>query len=101
MQVAHGEGKFYCNNEQLSNIEKNNLVVLRYSHNGRSTNQYPENPNGALNAIAGICDPSGHIFGLMPHPERFVEKYHYPNWRHEEVSPQGLLIFERAINYFL
>lgn len=100
-QVAHGEGKFFADPQTLKMIEQQGLVVLRYTdENGKPTQKYPENPNGALNAIAGICDPTGKILGLMPHPERFVKIEQHPNWRRlPDLKPQGLPIFENMINY--
>lgn len=100
-QVAHGEGKFFAPKNIIEKIEKQNLVVFRYAdENGEPTQKYPDNPNGALNAIAGICDPSGKILGLMPHPERFVRIEQHPNWRRmPDLKPQGLPIFENMINY--
>lgn len=100
-QVAHGEGKFFTNNKTIRTIEQSNLVVFRYcDENGNPTQKYPENPNGSLNAIAGVCDPTGRILGLMPHPERFVQKEQYPNWRRTKIGkPHGLPIFESMIQY--
>lgn len=67
---------------------------------GRPTQKYPENPNGAINAIAGVCDKSGRILGLMPHPERFVTKTQHPNWRRLlNLEPQGLQIFQKMVEY--
>ena len=102
LQVAHGEGKFFAYKDTLTQLEQMNLAVLRYTHQGKATAQYPDNPNGSAHAIAGICDPTGRIFGLMPHPERYVERYHHPEWRtnNTPAQPQGLGIFEQAINYF-
>jgi len=100
-QVAHGEGKFYAEPNQLERIESNNQVVFRYCDAlGNPTQQYPQNPNGSLNAIAGITDPSGQILGLMPHPERSVVKTQYENWRRMgNFKPQGLEVFERMVSY--
>ncbi|MEK7451025.1 MAG: phosphoribosylformylglycinamidine synthase I [Patescibacteria group bacterium] len=100
-QVAHGEGKFFADKENIRKIEKENLVTFRYvDQNGKPTQKYPENPNGAINAIAGICDPTGRILGLMPHPERFVRVEQHPNWRRPDAKkPQGLPIFQNMINY--
>ena len=100
-QVAHGEGKFFANNKTLKTIEQSGLVVFRYiDKKGKPTKNYPENPNGSLNAIAGICDPTGRIIGLMPHPERFIFKEHYPNWRRQKIDrPQRLSIFKSMISY--
>lgn len=99
-QVAHGEGKFFTDPQALKIIEKQRLVVFRYADSkGNPTQKYPDNPNGALNSIAGVCDPTGRILGLMPHPERFVKKEHHPNWRRLNIEPQGFPIFENMINY--
>lgn len=100
-QVAHGEGKFFAKSEQLQRIEDHNLVVFRYCDAlGNPTQEYPSNPNGSLNAIAGICDSTGRILGLMPHPERFVRKTQHPNWRRMgNFKPEGLRIFEKMVNY--
>lgn len=94
LQIAHGEGRFETANEIiLRQIELQKLAVMRY---------YGCNPNGSLSNVAGICDPTGRIFGLMPHPERFVELTQHPKWRRfsRGARPHGLKIFENAVNYF-
>lgn len=100
-QVAHGEGKFYAPPKALEQIEGENLVVFRYCDPLENpTQEYPLNPNGSMNAIAGICDHSGRILGLMPHPERFVEKTQHPNWRRSpDLEPQGLPLFQKMVAY--
>jgi len=97
--VNHGEGKFFANNKTIETIEQSNLVVFRYiDEDGKPTQKYPQNPNGSLNAIAGISDPTGLVFGIMPHPEKFVDVTQYPNWRREKITkPHGLFIFENII----
>lgn len=99
--VNHGEGRFFAQPEVTKKIEKENLVVFRYvDQTGQPTQQYPENPNGSLNAIAGISDPSGRVLGLMPHPEKFVDITQYPNWRREKITkPHGAFIFEDMIQF--
>lgn len=102
IQVAHGEGKFYTDPATLQEIENRGQVVFRYAGaDGRPTVLYPANPNGSLNAIAGICDSTGRILGLMPHPERYVERTQHPNWRRmpADTVPHGLAIFKNAVNY--
>ena len=100
LPVAHGEGKFFVRAMDLERMEADGLVALRYAEYGKATMQYPANPNGSLNSIAGVCDRTGRIFGLMPHPERFVEQHQYPNWRRTKIAkPHGLAIFENAIKY--
>lgn len=101
LPVAHAEGKFMADEETLNCIEKNCQVVFRYvDQNGKPTG-YPGNPNGSLNDIAGICDRSGRIFGLMPHPERYVARYNHPRWTREELLEEGdgLAIFRNAVEY--
>lgn len=101
-QVAHGEGKLFSDKKTIDRLEKEKLVVFRYvDKNGNRTQEYPSNPNGSLNAIAGICDPSGRILGIMPHPERFVKIEQHPNWRREKLVPQGLPIFQSAVKYIV
>lgn len=100
--VNHGEGKFYTEQETLEKIKSKNLVVFQYSDlNGQPTQNYPDNPNGSLEAIAGICDPTGRILGLMPHPEKFVEITQHPNWRRFEKSrkPDGAAFFQNMIKF--
>ncbi|HAP93220.1 MAG TPA: phosphoribosylformylglycinamidine synthase I [Desulfotomaculum sp.] len=101
LQVAHGEGRFYTSPDTLKSIEDGGHVVVRYADSkGESARDYPLNPNGSLNAIAGICDPTGRIFGLMPHPERFVEDAQNPNWRRGgQGEPHGLAVFRNAVRY--
>lgn len=99
-QVAHGEGRFFTDEATLGDIEKRGLVAFRYVDvEGRPTQDYPENPNGSLHAIAGVTDPSGRIMGLMPHPERNVLPHHHPNWRRlTGHTPAGRFIFENAVS---
>ncbi|RPF49865.1 phosphoribosylformylglycinamidine synthase [Thermodesulfitimonas autotrophica] len=98
-QAAHGEGKFFTDPATLNKIERQGLVVFRYvDAAGRPTQQYPDNPNGSLGAIAGITDPTGRIMGLMPHPERNILPHHHPNWRRLRSSyPDGRFVFENAV----
>ena len=98
--VNHGEGNFFALPKDLSKIEKENLVFCRYvDASDKPTQHYPENPNGSLNAIAGITDPTGHILGMMPHPEKIVELTQHPNWRRGNVQAKGGLIFESMIKF--
>jgi len=101
--VSHGEGKFIADEKVLDKIEDENKVVFRYvDKRGRATQEYPENCNGALRAIAGICDESGKIMGLMPHPECYVNETQHPNWTFlsKGKEPDALPIFQNAVNYF-
>ncbi len=104
LPVAHGEGKFVTKNAQtLKKIEQKKIIALRYCHpGGMVATDYPANPNGSLNSIAGISNAAGTIFGLMPHPERFVKFSQHPNWtryRPGRKIAEGLPIFQNAVAY--
>ncbi len=101
LPVAHAEGRFTAPADVLEELESKNQVVFRYV---KST--YPDNPNGSDADIAGICDPTGRIFGLMPHPERFLMKWNHPHWTRLTETPEnasekgeGLAIFKNAVDY--
>ena len=113
LPVRHGEGKFYAEESVIRDLEEKNQVVVRYADSeGNSANgSYPENPNGSMNDIAGICDSTGRVFGLMPHPEAYNHWTNHPNWtqfkeryrRGGEPYPQegyGIQIFRNAVEYF-
>jgi phosphoribosylformylglycinamidine synthase I len=90
--INHGEGKFVAPPEILRRLEENDQVVFKYL----------DNPNGSLNGIAGICNEQGNVFGLMPHPEKYVSKYTHPYWTREKSLPEegdGLAIFRNAVEY--
>ncbi|TLN23347.1 phosphoribosylformylglycinamidine synthase subunit PurQ, partial [bacterium] len=101
--VRHGEGKFVPGSEKiLDEITAKSLVPLRYiSSGGEPTQEYPFNPNGSIGAIAGLCDPTGRLFGLMPHPEAFVHRTQHPRWTREELPEegQGLALYKNAAKY--
>lgn len=99
--VNHGEGKLIANTETIRKIENSGLVTFRYvDQTGHMTQKYPANPNGSTNAIAGITDPAGLVFGMMPHPEKFVDITQYPNWRRETIiKPHGLQLFENIVEF--
>ncbi len=102
LPVAHAEGKFVGDEEVIKSIENNNQVAVRYVDSTGNKAGYPFNPNGAVNDIAGITDKTGRVFGLMPHPERFMFKEQSPEWLADdkEIFPFGKKIFENAVNYF-
>jgi phosphoribosylformylglycinamidine synthase len=82
LPIRHGEGKFYAADEAMSRLVAQQQVVLQYATPAGEPAQgrYPHNPNGSVNDIAGICDPTGRIFGLMPHPEAFNHWTNHPDW---------------------
>ncbi|MDL2274619.1 phosphoribosylformylglycinamidine synthase subunit PurQ [Desulfosarcina sp. OttesenSCG-928-G10] len=114
LPVRHGEGKFYTDAATLETLMAGNQIALRYalSDGTPADGRFPFNPNGSLMDIAGICDPTGRVFGLMPHPEACHHFTHHPDWarrwdqtrRQNEVlettTGQGLRLFENAVGYF-
>ena len=101
LPVAHGEGKFLTADEStLARLQASGQVVMRYvDAQDEPTESYPANPNGSQGAVAGLRDPTGRVFGLMPHPERFVDPLHHPRWtrRGSETGADGLRIFRNAV----
>ena len=105
LPVRHGEGKFYVGDRALlEKLARDGQFALRYSMpDGSRPAAYPANPNGSEEDIAGVCDPSGRIFGLMPHPEAFVHRYQHPRWTRgngDGEEGRGLRIFSNAVEYF-
>jgi len=99
LPVAHGEGKFILPDKKiLKRLKDNRQVVFQYSNAQGKPSGYPDNPNGALENIAGICDKTGRILGLMPHPERNISLRQHPSWKNNEAGI-GLKIFKNGINY--
>ncbi len=108
LPIRHGEGKFYAHDSNvLKKIEDLNCVACRYSdpQSGAPSMDYPHNPNGSQNAIAGICDPSGRIFGMMPHPEAYLFPENHPNWDMQKLQGElpdhglGALLFKNAVDH--
>lgn len=114
LPIRHGEGKFVADDEVLRTLLTQQQVVVRYASPDGSPAQgvFPANPNGSLDDIAGICDPTGRIFGLMPHPEAFNHWTNHPTWtrqrelikrgaaqRPDGITP-GVQVFKNAVNYF-
>lgn len=103
LPVRHGEGRFVTNTpETLQQLEDGHLTVMKYADRDlHPTMDFPENPNGSQNAIAGICDPTGRLFGLMPHPEAYVHRTHHPRWTREPLAEEGmgLLLYRNAVGF--
>jgi phosphoribosylformylglycinamidine synthase len=101
--VAHAEGKFAVkDNSLLNELIRNKQIVFRYIHPDGQDVVYPQNPNGSIDNIAGICDPSGRILGMMPHPERYMHPLNHPQWTRIGLNKpaDGIGIFKNAIEYF-
>jgi len=106
--VRHGEGRFVMlDDSSLEELESNQQVAVYYVDpaTGEPSNRFPLNPNGSTNAIAGICDPTGRIFGLMPHPEAYLSPYNHPDWGRQKINGSlpreglGKLIFQNAVDF--
>jgi phosphoribosylformylglycinamidine synthase subunit PurQ / glutaminase len=104
LPVRHGEGKIVGQDQGLiAALVEDHQATLRYapSSGDQPTMEYPSNPNGSQLAIAGLCDPTGRVFGMMPHPECFVHRTHHPRWTREDLPEEGdgLAIFKNAASY--
>ena len=117
--IAHAEGRFLARDaDTLHELEQNGQLVLKYAEpidpEGRSDTSrlvrhheatakvpYPYNPNGAQLDVAGLCDDTGRVLGLMPHPERHIDPTNHPRWtRRQADRGEGLAVFENAVRYF-
>jgi phosphoribosylformylglycinamidine synthase subunit PurQ / glutaminase len=113
LPVRHGEGKFVAPEPVLNKLMTDNHVVMRYADATfhPAGGKFPENPNGSLYDIAGICDASGRIFGLMPHPEAFLHPVNHPDFtraKHKAIRSKktmdmgetpGVRMFRNGITY--
>ncbi len=119
LPIAHGEGNFVCSQDWiLKGLIQSGQAVLRYSYGPdcsphaprgeivtrsvTSTLPFPINPNGSQSDIAGVCDPTGRVLGLMPHPERHVLPTQHPQWTRLGLAPEGdgLRLFRNAVEFF-
>jgi phosphoribosylformylglycinamidine synthase subunit PurQ / glutaminase len=128
LPVAHGEGRFFVRDDRvLSNLQQRSQLPLRYvscsaSHQTPEKQAsgapsasvdsvrtdfdqpvaYPDNPNGSLANVAGMCDETGRVFGLMPHPERHIDPTQHPRWTRGEAGEvgDGLRLFQNAVQFF-
>lgn len=105
LPIAHGEGRFVPSSDQhLATLKSRKQIALRYSSS--STAAFPGNPNGSTDDIAGVCDPSGLVLGLMPHPERNTHATNHPHWTRKSAeslakTPAGLKFFQNAVQHVL
>ena len=113
LPIRHGEGKFYAEGPVLAELADRGQIALKYAApSGQAAmGRFPYNPNGSLMDIAGICDATGRVLGLMPHPEAHISSFQHPTWtrdkescrrRGEPYSEQvgaGLAIFKNAVHY--
>jgi phosphoribosylformylglycinamidine synthase len=104
LPVRHGEGKFIPGGEDVRRkLKQRSLIVAQYSDPcfTHETMNYPLNPNGSIDAVAGICDESGRLFGMMPHPEAYLHFTNHPRWTREDLPEEGmgLSFFRNAVEY--
>jgi phosphoribosylformylglycinamidine synthase len=104
LPVRHGEGKFMVRDQAvLDRLRANGQVALRYARpdGTPADGVFPANPNGSEDDIAGICDPTGRIFGLMPHPEAFTDRTNHPQWTRLDLPEEGagMRIFCNAVAF--
>jgi phosphoribosylformylglycinamidine synthase len=107
LPIRHGEGKiFTLDTELLERMESEGCVAARYvDGDNQPTQEFPANPNGSLHAIAGLTDPTGRIFGMMPHPEAYLFPENHPNWDKQKQAgtlPEhglGLKLFQNAVEH--
>ena len=110
LPIAHGEGRFVCRDEIVRQaLHANDQIALTYSPNSTNPDGSPAdgeesfNPNGSVDNIAGVCDGTGLILGLMPHPERFVSQLQHPAWTRRGIDPSahgpGLQLFRNAYRH--
>jgi phosphoribosylformylglycinamidine synthase len=110
LPVAHAEGRFVPRDrDALDTLDRNGQLVLRYvgAGDGDSPVPYPANPNGSVFDVAGVCDATGRVLGMMPHPERHVDRTQHPRWTRGSSRPttghaagDGLRLFQNAVKYF-
>jgi phosphoribosylformylglycinamidine (FGAM) synthase-like amidotransferase family enzyme len=85
----------------LQRLRERGQIALRYA---TAAAAFPGNPNGSIDDIAGVCDPSGLVLGLMPHPERYCAATNHPNWTRQTAemlsqTPAGLRFFQNAVEH--
>jgi len=99
--VNHAEGKFVADRDVIRRLEENDQIVFKYVDPDGNYAGFPWNPNGSMNNIAGICNPEGSVFGLMPHPEKFIHKWMHPYWTKIDLPEEGdgFRIFKNVVEF--
>jgi phosphoribosylformylglycinamidine synthase len=102
LPVAHAEGKVVTKDEDtLQALKSDGHVAFKYVDKDGSEGDYPINPNGSMDSIAGLTDSTGRVMGLMPHPERYVRPTQHPHWSRlkDKADSDGMTIFNNAVKY--
>ncbi|MDD5134016.1 MAG: phosphoribosylformylglycinamidine synthase I [Phycisphaerae bacterium] len=102
LPIAHGEGKVVFENEEVfEKIKSDDRITFRYVDENGNFGDFPVNPNGSTDSIAGLCDSTGRVMGLMPHPERYVRGTQHPHWTRlkDKSRADGRTIFDNAVKY--
>ena len=100
----HGEGKFLVDAPEIAErMEAEGQVAVRYvDTEGEPTEEWPANPNGSPGGVAGVCDPTGRLFGIMPHPDAFLYRFQHPRWFRGEAGDagegQGIAVFRNGVD---
>ncbi|MFK8113437.1 MAG: phosphoribosylformylglycinamidine synthase subunit PurQ [Rubripirellula sp.] len=109
LPMAHAEGKFVADSDDvLAKLKAQGRLALRYSSGEQGGVEdgvlaFPDNPNGADANVAGVCDETGRVFGLMPHPERHIDATQHPHWTRRDAQPEygdGMVMFKNAVDGF-
>jgi phosphoribosylformylglycinamidine synthase len=100
LPVRHGEGRFVTGSaDSMQSLVSKGLVAARYVSQSGGEPFYPEDPNGSDGHVAGICDPTGRVFGLMPHPEAFQHPENHPDWTSRRITEgEGLRLFVNGVH---
>lgn len=106
LPTRHGEGKFLAADDSvLHRLRQGHQIAVRYvDGEGIPTQEWPANPNGSDGAVAGICDPTGRLFGLMPHPDAYLYPFQHPQWARRKLTGEipaegeGLAIFRNGVD---
>jgi len=102
LPVAHGEGKVVTKDAQtLEQLRAEGHIAFKYVDEDGNEGEYPVNPNGSMASVAGLCDSTGRVMGLMPHPERYVRPTQHPHWTRLKggADADGMTIFNNAVKY--
>jgi phosphoribosylformylglycinamidine synthase subunit PurQ / glutaminase len=104
LPIAHGEGRLVCRLDwHLQGLIQSGQAVLRYIDEVGQAGGFPVNPNGSQGDVAGLCDATGRVLGLMPHPERHILPTQHPQWTRRGLAAEGdgLALFRNAVRFFL